>query len=63
MRLGRNNSEMPHMKSTPLDDALLDLEDAISAFKASPNTATLDYVYRATTGIELACTNQLKTGA
>lgn len=50
------------MKTDPIDDALLDLEDAIKAFKAAPNPGTLDDVYRATTSIESACRDRQEQG-
>jgi len=50
------------MKSTQIDDSLLDLEEAVKAFKADPSAGTLDDVYRATTGIESACRTLLENG-
>lgn len=49
------------MSTTQLDDSIADLDDAIQSFKTNPSAATLDDVYRATTAIESACKNQLKT--
>ena len=51
------------MNSKPLDDAQIDLEEAIQAFKKAPSADTLDDVYRATTAIELACRAQVEVTA
>ncbi len=48
------------MASTPIDDAKMDLDDAVEAFQSNPNADTLDDVYRATTAIESACRERLK---
>lgn len=49
--------------ATPIDDAMEDLEeDALKAFRSTPNADTLDDVYRATTAIESACKGWLETG-
>lgn len=47
--------------SNSIDEAIVDLEEAIQTFKIYPSVTTLDDVYRATTAIESTCKNILKT--